>query len=335
MTINTDDRPDPVSPVSIQQEPHPEREEAATDTAITPPRVEAVIVTYRSAANLRELFPLLEDDLAVVVVDNSGNSDGMRELAAQRPNTRYVTGGGVGFARAANLGARTSRAEYLIFLNPDARPTAGTLNAIVDDVAADPTRAITAAMPAQAEGDRGQIGAGGWEPTLSRALIHAIGLHKLMPKRGLFAEPKPHPPIQVDWVTGACAAVRRETFLRLGSFDEQFYVYNEDVAFGRRVREAGLTSRLRTDLPVPAGEGGSGAPSREMLRLRGASMTRYLAQHNDPRRVGAMVGLLSIGSLARALAATVRGRKDLAVGYLEYTWGLISRRASVGGKRVY
>ena len=77
-------------------------------------------------------------------------------------------------------------------------------------------------------------------------------------------------------------AIRRETFVRLGGFDERYFVYNEDMAFGRRMREAGLRQILRGDLRVPHLGGGSGAGSSYMSRMRGASMIAYLRHHHRP-----------------------------------------------------
>jgi GT2 family glycosyltransferase len=97
--------------------------------------------------------------------------------------------------------------------------------------------------------------------------MHASGLHKRFRTAGLFAQPQLGEQVDVGWVCGACVAVRREQFCSLGGFDEAFFVYAEDIAFGRRVRAAGLRSVLRDDVVVPHGAGSSGAPSLETLRL--------------------------------------------------------------------
>ena len=47
------------------------------------------------------------------------------------PNVRYLSGGGQGFARAANLGAFTSEKPYVVFVNPDCRPSPEQLLALV------------------------------------------------------------------------------------------------------------------------------------------------------------------------------------------------------------
>lgn len=62
-------------------------------------------------------------NLSVVVVDNSANTDGLAELVDRFANLRYLSGGGQGFARAANLGAFSSEKPFVVFVNPDCRPT--------------------------------------------------------------------------------------------------------------------------------------------------------------------------------------------------------------------
>ena len=306
--------------------------EGAQDGA-TVPGYELVVVSYHSRPQIEGLLAGLAADLPLVIVDNAGGRDGLRDLAAARPNTRYLDGGGNGFAKAANLGARSTAYEYVIFVNPDARPTPGNLDTLVNTLVEEPILASAAATMVSAEGEV-EIGTGGWEPTLKRAVIHAIGLHKILPEAGLFARPRPYLPLAVEWTTGACMAVRVSTFLGLGCFDEQFYVYNEDVAFGRAVREKNLLQSLRTDVLVPHAAGGSGAPSREMLRLRGASMARYVGQHNSPTTAGLIRLSLAIGYLTRVAEQLAARNRPRAMEHLSYVLGVVTGRASVAGKAV-
>jgi N-acetylglucosaminyl-diphospho-decaprenol L-rhamnosyltransferase len=309
------------------------RDASAPGDEMTVPGYELVIVSYHSRPQIEGLLAGLPADLPLVVVDNARSADGLAELIADRPNARYLDGAGQGFAKAANLGARSSRYQYLIFVNPDCRPALPSLDALVADLAAAPATASCAATLVSADGSV-EIGTGGWEPTLRRTLVHAVGLHKLLPEAGLFARPRPYLPLRVGWTSGACMAVRASTFLGLGCFDEGFYVYNEDVAFGRTVRARGLVQSLRTDLLVPHAAGGSGAPSREMLRLRGASMTRYVSQHNS-RRVARLIRIsLAIGYLTRVAEQLALRNRPRALEHYSYVLGILTGRASVAGSDV-
>jgi N-acetylglucosaminyl-diphospho-decaprenol L-rhamnosyltransferase len=298
-----------------------------------PELLELVMVAYRSREQAVELLAGLPPDLPLVVVDNSDGADGLREVVLARPNGRYLEGGGVGFARAANLGARTSSAEYLVFVNPDTRPGLEDLGELIDDVAQDPRCAASAGTLVLPDG-RPQIGVGGWEPSPLRAVVHALGLHKVFPTRGIYARPEVGEQLHLHWVSGGCMAVRRRTFLDLDCFDEDFYVYNEDVAFGRVTRERGLRQRLRTDVLIAGSNGGSGAPSLEMMRLRGANMSRYMRKHHSRVSADSTTTVLAAGFAARALTHLLRADRSGAREDWAYALGLLTGRATVGGRVV-
>lgn len=293
---------------------------------------EVVLVNYRSAPHIETLLQMWPQELAVAVVDNSANADGVRELLATRARGRYVDGGGVGFARAANLGARSSAATIVIFVNPDSRPSAEALASLATGLSGDDTAISHAATMESPNGETEQ-GVGGWEPTFARVATYAVGLDHLAPKRGFFARPPRGEQWDVDWTTGACMAVKRESFLSLGGFDEMFYVYAEDMALGRRARAAGWRQVLRADVRVRHGAGNSGAPSKEMLQLRGASFANYMLSYHPAVRAHASLMAMGAGYGARALATRWTGR-GASMPALSFARGLATRRASVGGVEV-
>jgi GT2 family glycosyltransferase len=279
------------------------------------------LVTYKSRELAEAMFARLPDDVHVVVVDNSKGIDGVPVLVAGRKNARYLDGAGEGFAKAANLGARTSTADVVLFLNPDTAPTASQLAGLVDELAADPGLAAVSATTVHPNG-RVELGVGGYEPNARRAFVHAFGLHVLLRRAGLYARPVPNRPVELDWLTGACLAVPRERFLALGGFDEGFFVYNEDMAYGRQVRLAGLRQKLRTDILVPHVGGGSGEARTRMFQMRGASMIAYVADHNPAKTVQGLRLALTFGTLARSAVAWGRGNTSLAAEHRAYVRGL-------------
>jgi N-acetylglucosaminyl-diphospho-decaprenol L-rhamnosyltransferase len=282
---------------------------------------EIVLVAYHSRPLVEKLLRTLPAAVPVAIVDNAHDADGLAALAADRPGTRYLDGPGAGFAAGANLGATTSTHEMVVFVNPDSSPRSEQLAALVADLAADPRLAAVSATTLSPDGSV-EIGVGGWEPSVGRAVVHAVGVHKILPTAGLWARPVPGRPVELDWLSGACMAVRRETFCSLGGFDDSFFVYSEDVAFGRRVREAGLRQKVRTDVLVPHLGGGSGEARTRMLRRRGASMTQYVRRFRGPATLAGVRVALTAGYAARYLLSRARGRRSAAQEHVAYVQGL-------------
>ena len=297
----------------------------SSELTTTPPgtrvrEYEVVLVAYRSAPLVLERLAALGPDVPAVVVDNFHGADGLRELVADRPHTRYLDGPGRGFASGANLAVRSSTYDAVVLVNPDADPSIAQLDALVADLA-EPDLAAVGALITDAAG-RPQLGVGGWEPTPRRALVQALGVHTLLPRAGLWARPAAGETISLDWITGTCLALRTATFLALGGFDEAFFVYSEDVDYSRRLARAGYRLALRSDLLVPHGHAASGDAPERMLRYRGASLMRDVRRHHGRADGVAIAAALTVGSMLRAALAVGRRRPAAARGHLAYARGL-------------
>lgn len=287
---------------------------------------EVVLVTYHSRDQLAGLLANARVDQRIVVVDNASGADGVAEELTRFPHGRCLDGGNVGFAGAANIGARSSSAQYLVFSNPDSRPTPEVWDALVADLAADPTLGSVAASTIDKTGHI-EIGVGGWEPTPLRVVVYAFGLHRVFTHAGTVARPEIGEQVQLGWLTGACLAVRREVFTELGGFDERYFVYNEDMAFGRALREAGYGQRLRTDILVPHATSSSGGGGTKMPQQRGASMAQYLGDHNGKVSTLFMRGMLVVGMLPRISVSLLRRRPSIVRQHIAYIKGVVTMRS--------
>jgi len=85
---------------------------------------------------------------------------------------------------------------------------------------------------------------------------------------------------------------------------------------------------------VPHGAGSSGAPSLEMLRLRGASFGGYVTRYHPRAQAWAMRGVFAGGALARAAVQRLRGNRVGAQTNVALAVGTLTRRAYVGGVEV-
>ena len=293
---------------------------------IDPDRYEVVLVTYHSRDQLEGMLGAIRADQRFVVVDNASGVDGVPDVVKRFKHGRWLDGENSGYAHAANEGVRTSTAEFVVFANADSRPTPAVWQALISDLESDPDLGTVAAATVDASGHI-EIGVGGWEPTPLRALVYATGLHRVFGSAGVYARPKVGQQLDLGWLTGACLAVRRQLFLDLGGFDERYYVYNEDMSFGRTLREAGLGQRLRTDLLVPHATGGSGGGGTKMSQQKGASMAKYLTDHNGRAATLFMRSVLVLGTIPRILVAIARGRKKVLRLHLAYARGIVTMRS--------
>jgi N-acetylglucosaminyl-diphospho-decaprenol L-rhamnosyltransferase len=223
----------------------------------------SVIVNYNSGARLGPLFDLLEPEVTATVVVDNASSDGSLDAAQGRRNVTVVRNqSNRGFAAAANQGANSAEAAWLLFTNPDIHLRPGDVTALLRDLPAD----VAAVAPLQVdEQDRPRIESGGYQPSLSRYLVWAFLPVRYHRRWGPWiAPPFPTSDADADWVSGALLAIRRHVFTSLGGFDERFFLYHEDVDFCRRARQAGHRVWVRPSVHV-FHEVAHGDPARKVI----------------------------------------------------------------------
>ena len=108
----------------------------APTVPVTADRYELVIVSYHSKDHVAALLEAASPDQRIVVVDNASGADGVAEVVRRFEHGRYLDGRDSGFAVAANLGAFSSSADYVVFANPDSRPTSWIWQALVAELGA-------------------------------------------------------------------------------------------------------------------------------------------------------------------------------------------------------
>jgi GT2 family glycosyltransferase len=206
------------------------------------PPVSVIVVNLDGRAHLETcLGSLAEADypaggLEVIVFDN-GSTDGSREMVQRlHPRVRLITHPtNLGFAQPNNLAARAAGGEYLALLNNDVRVPSGWLKRMVAPLR-DPGHraagvACTAGRILNWDGDRHDFDGAGLS-----FCGHGISVHLGWPLAA--ARPIPHPAPTL-FACGASMVIRRDVFLDVGGFDEEYFAYYEDVDLGWRLWSAG------------------------------------------------------------------------------------------------
>ena len=136
-----------------------------------------------------------------------------------------------GFGANHNAAFARCRTPFFCVMNPDLRlagdPFTGLLSAMQDD------RVALAAPLVRSPG-------GGVEDSARRFPTAGSLLAKLFRKGPPLAEyAVDRGALEVDWVAGMCMLFRAEDYLRLGGFDEAYFLYYEDVDICWRLRRQG------------------------------------------------------------------------------------------------
>jgi GT2 family glycosyltransferase len=179
-----------------------------------------IIVTYNHREYLDAcLESVLKQDYPheIILVDNC-SQDGTVSFVRERfPEVTVVESpDNRGYGAGNNLGVQYARGEYIVILNPDTMVEEGWLSSLLSPLKRQP-KVITTSKILLYDG----------------LAINTCGnintITGLTFTRGLGADPSSFPDAEeVSGVSGACFAMRREDYLDLGGFDENFFLYNED-----------------------------------------------------------------------------------------------------------
>jgi N-acetylglucosaminyl-diphospho-decaprenol L-rhamnosyltransferase len=204
------------------------------------PDLSVIIPTFNTASMTlrccRAVLASMSDTVEVIVADD-GSSDGTTELLARElPSVRVVRlEANQGFAAAANRGAGAAGGRIVMLLNSDAIVEGGSLVTIVSAFDADASLGVAGARLVNEDGT--PQWSGGRTPTLPWMIgvVSGMGRFARFFRRRRLAGPER----DVDWVSGAAMAFRREVWKVAGPLDERFRFYCQDIDFCLRAHKAG------------------------------------------------------------------------------------------------
>jgi GT2 family glycosyltransferase len=270
-----------------------------------------VIVTYRQGPEVRATLEALERELRdgdeLIVVDNASGDGTADVVATSAPDATLIRSEhNAGFPAGCNLGARAATGKLLVFLNPDAVPAPDWREAIAAPSDAGRWDAWQALVTAE-DGTRVNTRGGVVHFT---GIAWAGGAGEPVPDDGIDTSPPGVAPASAEvagasdragdagasepgFVSGACLAIRREAFERLGGFADRFFLYHEDVDLSLRMRLAGGRLGVATDARV----------DHDYEFDKGPAKWRYLERNRWATLIRTYPGAL-LAALAPALAAT-------------------------------
>jgi len=274
------------------------------------PAYVVVTVAYRSRPLLKAMLQRIAPPTPMIVVDNSADHEDITDLVRTRPMTTYIdAGGNIGFGAACNLAASVASQPFIAFVNPDAEVDVAVLDRLVDEIASDRRRSSAGPLLVEADGTA-SAGSGGWLPTPLRAAVHATGLFRLLPERGIWIGRETNAVLDVEWIAGTCLVILTDVFRQLGGFAPRYFLYQEDMDLGRRLCDHGYRQVVVGDLRVRHVPGTSSAVPdvRRLAWSRASALVEYLTATHSWVTARLMCAILGLGAVVRAGYEMFRGR---------------------------
>ncbi|HEV2368357.1 MAG TPA: glycosyltransferase family 2 protein [Acidimicrobiales bacterium] len=238
-------------------------------------RAAAIVVNYNTGAYLlRCVRGLTEDGVGEVVVVDNASTDGSIELLEEAglPVRVIRSGDNRGYGGGANIGINATESELVLVANADLEVKPGGVARLVVALDTEPELGIVG--PRITAPDGALYPSARTFPNLADSIGHAflgiIAPGNRWSRRYKMLDWDHGTAARVDWVSGACFVARREVIEKLGGFDEDYFMYGEDVDLCWRARQAAWEVGYE--------------PRAEVVHVQGVSADRHpyrmIAEHH-------------------------------------------------------
>ncbi len=185
---------------------------------------------------IESLYSVIKSITFEVILVNNSLKEDFSNLDKRFPNFQIINSINIGFSRANNIGAKHSKYEYLLFLNPD--------TVFINDPFSDLIRSLgkrnygAVGLKLYNKDNTFQLSFGVFnnfrgeiENKSQEDYFRKKNREKMLEIENNYFEIK-----MVDWVTGAALFIKKKAFNEVGGFDERFFLYYEDADLCKRLQ---------------------------------------------------------------------------------------------------
>ncbi len=248
-----------------------------------------IIVSWNVRELLRECLLSIQNskqDLSyeIIVIDNA-STDNTREMLEQDFPNLDVEYNKVneGLAKPWNRAAEKSKGEYLLFLNDDTKIFDHVLDKCVTELKSDNNIGVLGCKIKNPDNSI-QLSVRRF-PTVWNQAVILSKLHNIFPsliRSYMMTDFDYNKSQNVDQVMGAFFLLPRTVFEKINGFDEEFFIWFEEVDVCRRVYDAGYVVRYFADASI-IHYGGASFSQRRPLKLQkmfNKSLKIYFKKHH-------------------------------------------------------
>ena len=212
-------------------------------------KLSIVIVNYNVKAFLQQALESIlkatqSIETEIFVVDNHSVDGSIEMLQTQFPQIDLIQNqDNLGFAKANNQALKKARGEYIWLLNPDTLVQEDTPQKLIEVMEADGKIGLLGCKILNDDGSL-QLACRRSFPTPWVAFTKLLGLANVFPKSKWFGRYNlthlnPDEAYEVEAISGSCMFIRREALEEVGTLDEIFFMYGEDLDWCYRFGQSG------------------------------------------------------------------------------------------------
>ena len=206
-----------------------------------------IIVNYNTADEIRTCIQSVKKYTngiiyQIIVVDNNSQDHSKAMLKNEFTDIEcHFFDYNSGFSIANNYAMERSESEYILLLNPDTFLIENSLKVMLDFMVRNPAVGAVSPVLEDSEGNF-QLNMSMF-PDLKQQLLDSLYLQSAKKRYSLTENQRESIaskiPFEIDWVSGGCIMVRKSIYNEIGGFDEQFYLFGEDVDWCLRIKNGG------------------------------------------------------------------------------------------------
>lgn len=275
----------------------------------------AIVVSHNSEAFLGYCLSSLQSafdgfDGEIIVVDNASKINPSHLMREKYPNVRWQENDqNLGFGKACNQGADLAKYSHLLFVNPDTLIPSGSLRAFLQNMSTHTNLGLCGCKILNPDGSL-QRAARRSFPTPIAAIGHLLRVDSLWPESRIFGQYNmtyidDSTTIKVDAVSGSFFCVGRDVYESVNGFDEDFFLYGEDLDLSFRVQAAGFVNSYfpQTHVVHVKGHSSKSKPWFSYFHFY-LAMLVFVRKHKS--RIGVPLFLLQLGVVLFGLSGAIR-----------------------------
>ena len=256
-------------------------------------KLSIVIVSYNVKDYLRQCLrsiyrsDLNDDSFEVIIIDNDSHDGTVEDLSKDFKEVKFKKNNkNYGFSKAVNMGINMAKGKFICILNPDIIIQENTFSSLIkfyeekDNIGCVGPKILNSDGSIQHSCKRSF-------PTPLNAISRLLGLDKLFPKSKIFGKynltyldiNKIH---KVDSISGAFMLFHKKIINKIGLFDEDFFMFGEDIDFCHRIKDSGYDNYYnpKTEIIHYKGESVKNAPY-DMVNVFYSAMHIYFDKYSD------------------------------------------------------